>query len=1041
MLKKIIFLTALIIALNAAISLNAFAQEEDVPDESATFISVAPNALILLDLSGSMAWNPAGGDAEYGSSQSCSADTTNCSGTGCTGGFCSSSQTGCSTNCSRLAIAKRALFNIMDDDNSNTIDLQDANSLGVQLGFMRYKNGDDTSGAYASGNIKLIRGFGSKYSQIYCNNTTSCDSTVTSCSGTGECVVGETAIGGTPLASSLREAKSYIDAYKGGDNAASCRQNFVILITDGADTYTCSGDGSECQAHMYKRRRDVVATTKALNDAGYKVFVVGFGSTMPDYLKHTLNWAAFHGGTDNPLEENAGSESAYDPAAVTSCAADAATEAATCYSGGSGISTDHFKATSNDPGYLSLTGYAFLAANADDLTNALRSAISTIREATYSFTQSSIQAVRTIDENFLYEASFSPKLSPNNDPFWLGHLKRYSIDEAGDIATTADWDAGAILNAKTAASRVIYTYKSGSLTQFNSTNITMADLGVTTDANRLAVIDFIRGGEQSGTNAGWKLGDIYHSSPVTVGSPSPYFYDRIDTAATKAFDTYRNAHLRPSSSGKRLILAGANDGQFHVFKAGEAADGGGGEFWSFIPPNLLSKLGTITHATHPTSLGHQYFVDGPISASDAWFGTGSGASKASTDWHTVLVFGLGRGGTSKLWSSSSSCDSGISDTYSSTYPYYCGYYSFDVTDTLSTPPTFKWHLGGTTALTATEGGHLGQPWSKMIMGRVKINGNEKWVGFIGGGYAATDCKGGGSCDTRGKGFYVVDLNDGSIIWKYTHSGPDGIVNADVDYSIAGPAAVIDSDNDGFVDTAYIGDLGGDVWRFKFCLGSDASCGTSNWSGGMLYQSSSGNIRPIYTMPTVAKDDLGNTWVYFGTGDVADPTASNAQEKMYAVKDNDRTTTYTISSLDNITTGTYSSTSTRAGWYINLTGSGQKILAEPTVFQGVLYFTTYNPANANDPCEQGGEASLWAVDYKSGAGKFEDGTARSTVIGSGIPSAPVVSLNPYGGTNIYASTSEGGSDTGEGAHTSKFEPPSSANLNRGNLLYWRDLRVQ
>ncbi|MEN6326063.1 MAG: PilC/PilY family type IV pilus protein [Syntrophomonas sp.] len=1010
MLKKI-FTLYLIVILNLVISLPTRA------DDTATFISVAPNALILLDLSGSMAWNPAGGSEVWGNSS-------------CSGTFYWSSGTGHDVNCSRIEIAKRAIFNIMDDDNNSTIDDQDSNSLGVQLGFMRYRDGDDTAGNYSSGNIQLIKAFATKYSSIYCNNSTSCASTVTACSGSGECVVGETANGGTPLASSLREAKSYIDYYKSHDNADDCRQNFVILITDGADTYTCGGNGAECQSHMYKRRRDVVAATKALNDAGYKVFVVGFGSSMPDYLKNTLNWAAYHGGTDNPLTENSGSESAYDPTTITSCQTDTAIEAAACQ----GPSTADFRATNSDPGYLALSGFAFLASNADDLTSALRSAISTIREATYSFTQSSIQSVRTTDENYLYEASFTPLISPNNDPFWKGYLKRYSIDSSGNIATTADWDAGSILSARTADSRTIYTYKSGSLTAFNSTNITMADLGVTTDATRLAIINFIRGGEQSGSNQGWKLGDIYHSSPLTIGTPSVYFYDRIDTATTKAFDTYRLAHDRPSSSGKRLIVAGANDGQFHVFKTGETSAGGGSELWSFIPPNLLTKLTTIAHSTHPTALGHQYFVDGPLYASDVWLGSGSGTTKVSTDWHTLLAFGLGRGGSSNLWSSSSSCDSGINNTYSSTYNYYCGYYAFDITETTSTP-IFKWHLGGTTALTATEGSHLGQPWSKMIMGRVKISGNEKWVGFIGTGYAATDCKGGGGCDTRGKGFYVVDLNNGSILWKYTHSGPDGVVDGNMDYSLAGPPATVDTDNDGFVDTAYIGDLGGNVWRFKFCLGSASGCSTSNWSGGMLFDSSSGSIRPIYTMPTVAKDNLGNMWVYFGTGDLMDPTASNAQEKMHAVKDNDRTTTYNINDLDNITTGTYNGTD--AGWYINLSGTGQKILAEPTVFQGVLYFTTYNPASANDPCESGGEASLWAVDYKTGAGKFSNGD-RSTNIGSGIPSAPVVSLNPYGGTNIYASTSEG---SGGGAHTKNITPPTTENYNRGNLLYWRDLRVQ
>ncbi len=82
---------------------------------------MAPDALILLDLSGSMAWNPAGDDKPYGNSLSCTADTTHCTGSGCSGGFCGSSKTNCSVNCSRLAIAKRAIFDILDDNDDDTI--------------------------------------------------------------------------------------------------------------------------------------------------------------------------------------------------------------------------------------------------------------------------------------------------------------------------------------------------------------------------------------------------------------------------------------------------------------------------------------------------------------------------------------------------------------------------------------------------------------------------------------------------------------------------------------------------------------------------------------------------------------------------------------------------------------------------------------------------------------------------------------------------------------------------------------------------------
>ena len=183
----------------------------------------------------------------------------------CTNGFCTpaNGQSDCQTDCSKLAIAKRALFNILDDDNSGTIDALDMVSMGIRIGFMRFTNGDDTAGAYASGNNKLVdvisaitSGVSSNnqtsYSLTYCGNSTSCATpTNNSSCTTGECIVGETATGGTPLASSLKEAKTYLDAHKAGDAYKACRQKFVIVLTDGADTYANGGNGSECQSNMY----------------------------------------------------------------------------------------------------------------------------------------------------------------------------------------------------------------------------------------------------------------------------------------------------------------------------------------------------------------------------------------------------------------------------------------------------------------------------------------------------------------------------------------------------------------------------------------------------------------------------------------------------------------------------------------------------------------------------------------------------------------------------------------------------------------------
>lgn len=282
------------------------------------------------------------------------------------------------------------------------------------------------------------------------------------------------------------------------------------------------------------------------------------------------------------------------------------------------------------------------------------------------------------------------------------------------------------------------------------------------------------------------------------------------------------------------------------------------------------------------------------------------------------------------------------------------------------------------------------------------------------------------------------------------------------YSIPGPAAILDTDNDGFVDQAYIGDMGGNMWRFQFCLKSDESCGVlegdKKWSGRIFFDSASGNIRPIYTSPAAAKDSSGNLWVYWGTGDKTDPTAPNAQEHFYGVKDNggfccstcpDSASSCQTSNIDNITqaTQTYIPTAAKVGWRIQLAGGGQKVLADPTVFGGVVYYTTYAPPSGNDPCEQGGVATLHGVNYTTGAGAISQTVSgvttavRSIDIGYGIASAPVISMKPSGDSNVpdlYVTTSGGG---GSSSSTMRVDIVPPGVTNRTNMLFWRDRRIR
>lgn len=829
------------------------------------------------------------------------------------------------------------------------------------------------------------------------------------------------ALGGTPLAQALAVAKTTLDNSKAADPAKACRQKFAILVTDGQDTYACNGNGADGQTDMYKRRKSTVANAKALADAGYKIFVIGFGSDMPPAQINALNWAAYFGGTDNPLQPNSG-----DTTAIT-------------------ISTNPCgDPATNDPGMANLSGYAFQANNAAQLIAALQSAFNLVQKATYSFCTTSVAAVRVSDANFLYQASFVPSAS---DPFWTGHLEKYGINNDGSIGSMI-WDAGAVLQqqVQSSSSRNILSYVSGSMTQFSaSPNQWQNYLGVDTNTAN-SVIGYFQG---SSNPDNWELGDIFHSNPIVIGSPSAYFTDFL---FPDAFSTFRTQN----QNRQRILLAGANDGQFHSFGTTT-----GGELWSFIPPNLLPKLQHLAHSSNSGTLpAHMYFVDGPVTAADVWLGSGNGTSKNANDWRTLLVFSEGRGvrnssntQTSYLWSSSQYCDGNFNYQYTSTYQYYCGYWAFDLTNTSATTPALVWPTLHNTQINpgATQGPYLGEPWSKMAIGRVKIGGSEKWVGFIGGGFNRNS-----GDSNQGRGFFIVELSSGQILWSYTR-GNDPTMT----YSLPGSAAIVDTDNDGFIDTAYIGDLGGNIWRFKFCTGADGNtCNTFNWSGGLLFSSTGlSKIPLIYTTPSAARGSFGDLWVFWGTGDKENPAAQGTQDWFFGVKDNDRSSTYTSAQLQDITNSVFGYTN--PGWYMAL-GNGEKVLADSSAFGGMVTWTTYTPYTGSDPCNQVGTSNLYSmammpvaiggVTYQVGAGLFATTTGnvvgtRALSLGPGIAQVPIYSQKPggTGATDAYISISGGGQvntsiTASAGMGSAPFTQRLQATAPSGQLLHWLDPRM-
>jgi len=132
--------------------------------------------------------------------------------------------------------------------------------------------------------------------------------------------------------------------------------------------------------------------------------------------------------------------------------------------------------------------------------------------------------------------------------------------------------AAANLTATTYWERPIYTYLSGSLIEFNQSNISSADLTVADDATRNALVNYVHGytNEADAISGApllardWVLGAIIHSRPTIID-----YYDPSDISVLL----------------KRYIVIGANDGMLHVFD-----DADGEEIFAFIPPDILPEL-------------------------------------------------------------------------------------------------------------------------------------------------------------------------------------------------------------------------------------------------------------------------------------------------------------------------------------------------------------------------------------------------------------------------------------------------------------------
>ncbi|MEC7509508.1 MAG: PilC/PilY family type IV pilus protein, partial [Pseudomonadota bacterium] len=576
-------------------------------------------------------------------------------------------------------------------------------------------------------------------------------------------------------------------------------------------------------------------------------------------------------------------------------------------------------------------GGFYQADNSTDLLEAFNTILRSVKDINATFVSPGVavnQLNRLTHRDELYFALFKP----SEGAIWPGNLKRYRLsgDEildknslnavdsvTGFFAENAHsyWSTladGSEVSEGGAASRLggnrnIYVFNdTGSIVRSanelheNNTNITNADLAIQgeTDADALrdAILKWTRGvdvkdsnGDGSTTDYRSQMGDPIHSQPIIVN------YGTDDSA----------------------IFVATNQGMLHSFDTST-----GEENFAIMPKTLLQNLHHFYKDT--SSLEHKYGLDGDMILRTV------GENK-------YLYVGMRRGGRN--------------------------YYVFDVTQ--KTSPTLKFKIeGGAGTLTK-----LGQTWSRPTITKVNMGGQVKNVMIVGGGYDdAQDDRAIRANDVVGNAVFMFDADTGSLLWHASNEDAD-LNLTNMTYSVPGRISVIDRDNDGFADHMYVADMGGQLFRLDIYNGNSGT----NFIKGARIADFGGDTaetnRHFYYGPDVTEIALGDELYYgiaLGSGWRASPLDTVVEDNFYMLKDSgvfnrDVNGNYTFmqtvyeSGMYNATSHALNSSdegerelasqdfANKAGWYLNLTTNGEKVLSSPLIIDYKVFFTTYVPA--------------------------------------------------------------------------------------------------
>ena len=403
---------------------------------------------------------------------------------------------------------------------------------------------------------------------------------------------------------------------------------------------------------------------------------------------------------------------------------------------------------------------------------------------------------------------------------WSGNVLAYGIDSSGTLSAAPQFDAAALLDARTQPRLVVTMKSDGSPVPFALEALgrsQQADLdrsqASTGRASSQQVLDYLRGDRSLESGPGpspgslrkraSRLGAIVHSRPLYVADA-----------------TLANGAAKTASAALPTVFVGGNDGMLHAFDASAGTAEAGRERWAYVPSMLLPRLAALADPAFVQG----YYVDGAVNA-----GFVQGGARR------ILVGALGAGGK--------------------------GLYALDITGDAGLAPRTEaeaashvlWEISeaGINKASSEAYANLGFTYANPLLAKVK--GVDAVI--VGNGYLGAD----------GRAYlYLINALTGALL-----APPIG-TDSRTGNGLSSPDAV-DADGDGNVDYVYAGDLLGRMWRF------DVNAGSSR----LLFDTARSPVQPITAAPAVARHPEGGYMVNFATGALLKPSDSSDTGTVFA----------------------------------------------------------------------------------------------------------------------------------------------------------------